>query len=77
MSNNLKYSDRNRAAAEALSKRTFTEEEKTRFLQKAEAGIAFGGGTVTDQMQQDALDIMEHRKTAEQVLDDINQRYTK
>lgn len=72
-----KFSERKKAAMAAINEKTFTDEEKARILQNTESCIACGGGVMTDQMRQDTLDILEHRKTVEQVREEILQRYKK
>lgn len=58
-----------------IDAKEFSEEEKDRVVRACMACVAIGGGKYTPQMRQDVLDILEHRKTADQVIEEIKQRH--
>lgn len=60
-----------------MPEKIFTQEEKDKALRKAAACLAFGGGKPTEQMKQDALDVLEGNKTTEQVIGELKERYAK
>ena len=52
-----------------------TEKEKASAMNHIEAAIACGGGKMTDACRQDALDVLEGRMSADQVVERIKKKY--
>lgn len=52
-----------------------TEKEKAEAMNHIEAIIACGGGKMTDACRQDALDVLEGRMSADQVVERIKEKY--
>ena len=52
-----------------------TQEEKMSRMRQVEAGLAFGGGSMTPQMRKDLEDVMDGKKTTDQIRSEIIERY--
>lgn len=58
-----------------IDAKEFTQEEKDKAIRASAACLAFGGATQTPEMKQDILDILEHRSTVDQKIEEIKGRH--